>query len=238
MKNPIYILLVFPFFIQGQTHSVDFITGIDYSFRILGSDNQISEFIVDQRDMSENARINFRLGVHYNFQFKERLHLRTGLRLVNQGYNGQTLETLKWPNQHDGQGGWDPSIPGEYDKLSIDYNYYFLELPFSLRHELSNRKLQLFYELGFAPSMLLRSVTKIKLDGETQSSASNSVSSTEDTNLQLLGLVSVGLNYKLCKRWRVFIQPQFRYHVTKLVAESIKEKLYGIGIDFGTRYKF
>ena len=90
---------------------------------------------MESRDQTETGKLNWRIGFNYNRRLTSRIFLRTGLRLASVGYKGEKNTDLRWPSEHDGNGGWvaDPTLPRELANLI--YDYWFVEMPIVGRFE-------------------------------------------------------------------------------------------------------
>ena len=238
MKTKIFlILLIIPAFAFSQVKStIDFVSGIEYSYRILKTTNDelITNVILDNRE-GETGKINFRLGFNFNQRLSEKIFLKSGVRLASVGYKGEKRTGLIWGSEIDPNLGYqlDPNLPHESQFI---HDYWFIEIPIIGRYEFNNRKITPFIEAGISPNVYITSKTKIKTD------ISSNVEFYDETKLNFNRMhlavnLSFGLNYQLSPKWILFGQPVFRYHFTKLVEAPIKEYLYNYGIELGARMK-
>lgn len=216
--------------------SIDFMVGIEYAYRHLktSSTDNIIVGILENRDLKESGKFNWRMGVNYNRKLISKLFLKTGLRLASIGYKGEKRTGIRWPSENNG-GIWvlDPSLPHE---IQVVDNYWFLEIPVAARIEFSEKKWNPFFELGLAPSVYLTTKTKTITDIDT---SINFLKNNHPgfNKVQLAGFVSMGLNYTLNEKLQLFGQPIIRYHLTKLVNAPIKENLFNYGMEIGIRKK-
>ena len=60
---------------------------------------------------------------------------------------------------------------------------------------------------------------------------------TISKRLDILGLVSFGVNYSLIYKFKLVGQPEFWYQITKLVDAPISEHLFNDGVEIGIRRK-
>ena len=220
--------------------SVDIVGGTDNAFRTLqsSSDNAIYSNIIEGRNSDETAKLNWRSGVHYNVSVAKNLYFKSGAQVSRFGYNGPELNGLKYPNQHDGDGGFDPdAYSGESSSVSFNYHYFFVEMPITVRYEIPAGKFSTFLELGAIPSAFLISQSTVSTD----LGATNAVIPEADTRfnrLHVFSVVSVGVNYDATKAIQLFAQPILRYDLVALADAPIKEHLYSLGLEFGARRMF
>jgi len=232
----VILILIIPFLGFCQINqSIDFVNGIEYSYRNLATSSQdeIMRVIVESRDQTETGKLNWQIGFNYNQRLTNRIFLRTGLRLASVGYKGEKNTDLRWPSEHDGNGGWvaDPTLPRESQLI---YDYWFVEMPIVGRFEMTKKKLSPFIELGILPSYYMTTRTTQKTDIGTDSQFENG--DVHNFNrVHFVGFLSFGMNYSLNDNLQFFGQPAFRYHFTKLADAPIAEYLFNCGIEFGIR---
>jgi hypothetical protein len=232
-KFVIYLIILIPAFGLGQAKSsVDFLAGLDYSYRHLrhSSDEPHLIYIINQRNSFEVSNYGWRAGFNYNKRIDEKYHLKTGLRFASVGYKTLKRDLLLTVEPEEP----DPHMPKE---RQFFYNYWFIEIPIAVRMELNEKKLSPFFEIGFSPSIYIISRKKTKTDIETEIHFQNE-SSLGLRKLHLVGFVSVGANYAISANIQLFAQPAFRYHLTSLFDAPIKGHLYSFGIEAGARRLF
>lgn len=236
MKHLFFVaFFLTPFLTNAQFNSsLDFVAGLDYSFRTLSAEASDStlQSIIDSRNDRETAKLNWRTGFNYNKRLTGNIYLKTGVRLSNLGYKSEYTVAGIWPGEHDGNGQGNPIVTT--DEFKFVYDYWFLELPIAARYELNNKKWSPFIEIGFAPSIFLTGRTEKTQNGETSISYGDPINTGTNT-LHLSGFLSVGVNYTVNNNIQLFGQTSFRYHLTPLADTSITGNLYNYGIEFGAR---
>ncbi len=233
IKTIIIILcLNIPILLTGQgISSIDFVSGIDYSFRTLNTSLQddITQLILDSRD-GDSKKLNWRFGLNYNIKVDKKLYLKTGIRLARIGYKGEKRTGLIWTQSINGSPP-NPNLPSE---VQFIYDYYFIEVPIIGRLDFLENKLTPFLELGISPSLYLRSRTKTITDLSTDVEF-HSEENSAFNKLHFVGNLSLGVNYRINGKYHLFGQTIFRYHLTKTADSDIKEHLYNYGIEVGMR---
>lgn len=238
IKIAFILFLLVPLVSFGQLNSsIDFITGIEYSYRSLNMDPDSSSLpfnIIDLRNNRESGKANWRIGINYNKRLSNRFYLKTGLRLASVGYKGEKQTDLRWPSEIGPWGyQYDPSLPHE---MQLIYDYWFLEIPLAGRYVFLDKKFSPFIEVGISPSYYLTTKTKTITDIGNSTSFSRGGNSPF-TNLHLVGVLSLGSNFTVNEKMQLFGQATYRRHLSKLVNASIKEYLYNIGMELGLRWK-
>lgn len=235
-----FLILSFPFLAFGQTNSsVDFVTGMEYSYRGLStsSKDEIVIGIMENRNDKETGKLNWRAGFNYNRRLSNRFHLKTGIRLASVGYEGEKKTGLRYASEFVTPELWvpDPSLPHE---VQFIYDYWFVEIPLVGRFECTNKKIAPFLELGIAPAVYVTTRTKIVTDLGTDVSFNNGVDAFDFYRFHLVGIFSIGVSFSVSERMQLFGQPTLRYHLTQLVDAPIEEHLFNYGIEIGARRKF
>lgn len=238
MKATLSALLIclLPAFALSQAKSsIDLIAGFAYSYRNLttDSDDAIVIGIMEDRDEEESGKINWRAGFNYNRRLTKNFFLKTGLRMASIGFKGEKVTGLRWPSEHDGNGGWtpDPNLPHEIQRIN---DYWFLEVPVAGRWEFGAQKFTPFIEAGVSPSLYLTTRTKEVTDIGSDVDFRNESDQGVHT-FHLAGFLSFGANYTLSQNLQLFAQPVFRYHLTPLAEEMIETYLFNYGLEVGVR---
>jgi len=92
------LLILLPFLVVSQINSsIDFIAGLDYSYRNLStsSDDAIVLGILENRDEKESGKTNWRFGLNYNRKLTNNIFFKTGLRLASVGFEGEKKTELR-----------------------------------------------------------------------------------------------------------------------------------------------
>lgn len=228
----ILFLLSLPILAFSQRNtSIDFITGIDYSYRSLSGNS-----IIEEIRSGETGKMNWRVGFNYNKRISEHLYIKAGLRFASVGYHGEN-RNLRFGNEQDGTGTWipDPSLATE---LQVTYDYWFIEIPVVGRYEFNNRKISPFVEFGIAPSYYLTTRIHQVTNLEQETNFQRGFGNSDYNKIHVVGVLAIGLNYTPNENFQFFAQPTFRYHFSTLVNTPLKEHLYNIGLELGARKFF
>ncbi len=235
MRKIVVLLIgILPVIVTAQSRStIDIITGIDYSYRILNDknvtptfgytfrmlnarSNTIESASAKYRDSIEIPDIGFRGGFNINFRLGKNLFFKSGLRYISNGYKSVKVN--------------DPTLPFEPEyKASIR----FIEVPTGLRYVFYRRKIACFAELGFATSYVLNYKLKTVTDVDTKSEV---IKSADMLDLHFNGIISAGAQTDLNEDIIFFMQPIFRYDLSLLSNAPVREHLYTAGIECGLRY--
>ena len=88
-------------------------------------------------------------------------------------------------------------------------------------------------EVGLSPSIVAG--TRLETITDLETTTGFSFRSSNTRLFHLVGVISVGANYKLNDDWQLFAQPTFRYHPTFGSFGRVKENFWNAGIEAGVR---
>lgn len=227
----LFVLLSISLFGQLRS-SIDFVIGVDHSFRTLSvtDGSEFSMFAVESR-ADDKRRVNWSIGINYRRPLSEKIYLKLGAKLTTIGFITGLQSDLRWPSEYNSQGVWtpDPSLPRE---VFFKNDLWFLGAPFAVGFEHAKKRISFFYELGLTPNFIVaeRSVQVTNLG--TSSEIRRTLGQIKP---QLVATTAFGLVYKMKENISIYIQPTFRYHLTKLVDGLINEHRYSYGVELGFR---
>jgi hypothetical protein len=180
--------------------------------------------------------ISGRFGALYVNQKEGSFTYKTGLNFTIIGEKFG-LSDAQWGTQHNGNGGFDPNLPGEPIRYVVQKSY-FLEVPFLFHFAFrKNTKWTPYGEIGLAGNILVASGFKtINNDGSVVKG--NSTSSLKDDLVFLpSAIANVGLQYEYKPNQFIFVQPSFTVVTTKLNRKiQIHSNMYLFNVEIGARY--
>ena len=216
----------------AQRSFVDVAGGLYHSYRRYASESQPDR--VAGANERNYAILTGHLGLHYTYRLRQRLLVRTGLRISSLGYGTET-SGLRWGSQHDGNGGFDPGLdPNQPSEFTARTERLFLDVPLLLHYGLEGHAWNPYLEVGLLPGIYLTRRVRHEFDRET------TVTYTDETDgavrrLQLGSSVALGVTHPLSSRYAIFVQGAARYQLTPLADGSIREHPFGVGLDLGLR---
>lgn len=227
----LFLLLVLPVFAISQTSaSIEITTGAHFS-----------DFT--HKLSNTKGRICYDFGMAMTLPTKHaRREWLLGLRFMTYGDKSNS-GGLRWGSQHNGQGGFDPSLPSLETISKVDYRYsqYYLEAPVAFRYYFFDGKMRLFVQGSAGPSVYLtyRNARNLELkDGTSQSF----VQTGNDGNIRRLNAVaglSLGMELPMSSKLSVNLNPQAQTQLLSIASNSTTgAKWYAYGIRAGLRYRF
>ncbi len=212
MKNLVWLSLLLVFLMTNlsaqKKAAVDLIFGVDYTNRT-NTENSGFEFTDDNgNSLPTNSKIvgnpNVRFGMNFNHEVGKKIWLKTGVRYTRLGYS-----LVQDANQF--------SIFEDVE-IKEKVNLSFIEIPLLLRYEFDNKKWSPFVEIGVASNYYIRSklTSTFKSSSPTRNDKYTRTNKVESVHQwQFSGIVSLGYQYQLNDRFRLMIQPVFRYFLTE-----------------------
>lgn len=199
------------------------------SIGILGSFDYTYRFIDTKIYSKESGKLNYRLGIDYDGKISNKCWIEAGVRYASVGYKIDE-KNIKWGSEYDTTTGmWIPN-PDLPHKLTSYYDYLFIEIPVSLRYQLSKSKWNPYFIIGISPDIYI--ATKVKNVTELYTT-----NNTEKTfyfkKLNFSAIVGFGFDYAITQYYVVFAQPSLRYYFTNIQDQPNGEYLYSFGIELG-----
>ena len=230
MKNSLVLIFAFlPVFVFSQRNAaIETNTGLNFT--------NLSNKILN----STEGRLNYDFGVALAMPMKSRQReWLVGLRFMSYG-DKYDSGNLTWGSQHNGQGGHDPNLPGEnVTSVKQRSNFYYLEMPASIRQNLFNGKARLFLQASAGPSIFLtgRNDNSYELaSGGTQ----NAISATNTSNFRRFNIMTgLGLGFELPigQQLSLQFQPHGQAQLLSITDNTQNDsKWYAFGIRAGVRY--
>ena len=226
-------------------------------FNTLGAGSSIHEQF---NQNSKTGNVNMSYGVRGSYAVSEKLSVRAGVNKVTLDYSTDDVFVLNnayaTPSDQrfalrnvalkdETQGisfvsveefnfAQIPSVISNQIIGSIDQKLGFIEIPLELEYELSNKKLGLRVLGGFSALFLNENEVYSTLNEETTliGSATNINKTSFSANL------GVGFDFKLSEKFKLNLEPTFKYQLNTFNNTSGDFKPYFIGVYSGFSFKF
>ena len=221
MKKMIPLFLLFlPFLAFGQTN-----------FEIYGT-SQFSK--ITEPVLEHNGRVTFGGGMAVSGKFShENLWWVGGVQLSTFGDKQENNE-LRWGSQHDGEGGYDPTIESgsNISGVKFEHTQLFLEMPLGVRYVFLDKNVKLFFQPSLAPSLYLTTrhrQTYTYKDGEKEKSTRTEHFDFRTINLNM-GL-GFGLQIPVSEKTNILIEPQGGIQLLSTAKNGLTDsRLYSFGL--------
>ncbi|MCI4651334.1 outer membrane beta-barrel protein [Phaeodactylibacter sp.] len=191
-------------------------------------------------------RFSKHAGMQVGYQLGQNFRLQSGLAYTEIGrrfkFDG---DDLRWGNQHDGQGGFNPDIPApNIGTVTQNTVHRFVEVPFRLTYLSPGEQVRFYLSGGIAPRIHIQSVNRSRHElpdngGVERDSAPISLVDFDRLQFSILGSAGVEMNLS---GTTFFAGPRIQFQ--QLTGES--ESLTGpnafelgymqLGLEFGVRF--
>jgi hypothetical protein len=226
-------------------------------FNTLGAGSSIHEQF---NKNSKTGEVNMSYGVRGSFALNKKLSVRTGVNKVTLGYSTDDVFVLNnvtaTPSDNrfalrnvdlkeDAQNtsfvsgeafnfAQVPAVISSQIIGSIDQKLGFIEVPLEMEYELSDKKLGLRVLGGFSALFLNENEVYSTLNGDSRliGEATNINKTSFSANL------GVGLDFKLTEKFKLNLEPTFKYQLNTFNNTSGNFRPYFIGIYSGFSFKF
>lgn len=191
-------------------------------------------------------RFSKHAGMQVGYQLGQNFRLQSGLAYTELGRRFQIDgDDLRWGNQHDGQGGFNPDIPApNIGTVTHNTVHRFVEVPLRLTYLSSGEPTRFYLSGGIAPRIHIQSVNRSRHElpdngGVERDSAP--ISGVDFDRLQFSILGSAGVEVNLGQT-AFFAGPRIQYQQLTGESESITgpnafELGYvQLGLEFGVRF--
>lgn len=201
----------------------------DYNYRSLkNNDNKpFTDVVIESRNKTEIAKFGYTTGINLLFNCFKNWSLETGLQYSNNGYQTRKQNLVF-------------EIPNETSPSTAKfiYSYQYIGIPVKARYSFGKKNVRGFAAIGVLTNFLINEQTKIKLgylNGKEETKTEQNNSDLQP--ISILPVVSVGIDYKICRKMHLVAEPTFRYSLSKLKIAPISENLWNIGLNVGLYYE-
>jgi hypothetical protein len=163
----------------------------------------------------------------YHYQLSPKFRLGTGIQYDRRTYQLNTWSNLRWGNQHDGRGGFNPLLPSG-EKLDGYLISHFAGVPLNVSYTPGRGSLRPYFGLGVTPGIHLSQ--KRRINGERITAQ---YPNPESGKFHLFGQVMAGLSISLDDHWSIQAQLAVERDFTALETSFLNEKLYGAALQLG-----
>lgn len=188
----------------------------DYSYRRLKSDVE-NRFVADVLDTVELAKFGFTTGLNAIYRFNAKLSISIGLLFADKG------ERLK--------NGSIPTIVGYTN------HYYYLDIPFKVNYNLTDKKNILYVTAGFSGNLFLNARSTYKYESSIDKIVQKNDFDVEKMTFSMNA--GLGINCPMNKTSFFKIETLYRESITPIINNApIKRNLFSIGINLGFYHCF
>ena len=236
MKQFLFFLaIIISFAVQGQNNKptkkilIGFNFSPDYNFRTLKNSNGESsaDVTIKNRNDIETPKFGYTTGMNVGIIVSQRLGLETGIQYSDKGYKTKIQDLVYFPPS--------PSSP---KKAHFIYAYQYVGIPFKAKFYFGKGNVRFLSSIGLMTNFLLnvKQTTIVEYsNGKTEKNTQSTTSSFKKVDIS--PIVSIGIDYKLNKKFHLLAEPTFRYGVIKTKSAPVTENLWNAGLNIGIYYE-
>jgi hypothetical protein len=226
MKKLIILIFIFGFNQVTKAQDKSLSVGLGGSFDKRLNDYSENPWFGFDHQFSDISEFSF--GIQFNYQFNEKIGLRSGISYSRKGY--KLIYAWITPNGIDGSG--DPSIPLE-SKFRLNY----IDIPFGIYYQVvTNNRYTLSPSIGIMNSINIGESEISEMgDGTTNQTNFNSFNTKPYVLGARLGLIN---NFNLSDKVFISLEPYVMYNFSKLNDTDINKSDLTFGGCLSVNYKF
>lgn len=229
MKNlTLFLFALLPAFAFSQTQKfMELYATPNYSYRT----NSIT---------SDQGRVGYNFGLALSGPLKtDRLHWIAGLQFSTFGSKNKS-DGLRWGTQHNGEGGFDPSLPGEsVTRVSFRNAYFYFEMPLGVRYFLTQGKVKFFVQPTANPALFLTQRTDAEYSYSDRPDEQNTTTGNSGNfrTLNLHAALGAGIEFPLSDKLSLQFMPQAGIQAFSAAKNSTTgSRLYSVGFRAGLKF--
>ena len=231
----LFLTIIVSFKVQGQNNKpiqkilIGFNFSPDYNFRTLKNRNGESsaDFTIKNRNDIETARFGYTTGINVGIFASQWVGFETGIQYSDKGYKTKNQDLVYFPPS--------PSSP---TKAHFIYAYQYIGIPFKAKFYFGKGNVRFLSSIGLMTNFLLnvKQTTIVEYsNGKTEKNTQSITSSFKKVDIS--PIVSIGIDYKLNKKFHLLAEPTFRYGVIDTKSSPVKENLWNAGLNIGIYYE-
>lgn len=224
----------------GQSKmSYDFVVASGYSFRSLIADNDTAKLIIKGRNSVEKPYIALKGGLAANYNLNQ-FSVGLGIFLSKKTYKLIPQTNYIIPYNLDplyGNNGTNNTSLVRLDEIFFTYNYYYCDIPLTIRYNLINKKSKFYIFSGVETNIYVSSNNKTVIKytgGSKRKSTDKNKSEMNAFNLSYVG--GIGFQYFLNDKLGIKIEPYYDRNLFSIIDAPVKEYLYATGINITLTY--
>lgn len=207
----------------------------DYSYRRLHSNNPDHDFVINQLNDWEEPAFGYTTGLSVRYLVNKKFELESGLQFSDKTFN---LDIDRDDFETPDNGLYQPDDPAIPERLTTNYHFYYLEVPFKLNYHFYQKRIRMYVSAGVSADFAIdtKSKTTMKYRDRTES-IERSNNGGDYNKICLSGLVGFGAETALFKRFGIRIEPVFRYSFSPIDDFMENENLYSAGLNLVLFYQ-
>lgn len=201
----------------------------DYCFRYLKGDAS-SQSTIHFRDSMEYAKFGFTTGLIIIYDLNQKIKIETGLLFSDKGERSKKYRNIISTGP--------PDQPYPINVYFINH-YQYIDIPVKITYNIIGSKSTIFISSGISSNLFFKDRSKGFMemsDGSIRKRGGDSLIGVKQLNFSLLA--GIGLDYNIKNRFKIRIEPIYRYSFTPSNNKQPKSFLYSFGTNLGIFYNY
>ena len=184
----------------------------------------------------------FAAGFTVGKKINQRFTLLGGLSFTSLG-DSYYANQLRWGSQHDGEGGFDPTIPTGEDiqSVKLNYNYFFVNARIGLNTYLNKGRFRVFVYPFMESNIYLTNNRQMEvehIDGSIENRPTEKNITTDFRTLNFSAGLGLGLEAALSSRVQLYLMPNTSY-MLRGMSKSAPDgaRYWNLGGTLGVHYQ-
>lgn len=203
----------------------------DICYRTLSSDENGTpyDYVLQHRNEMEIPQFGYTAGLNICYNITRSFGVETGIQYANRGYR----------TEPQGVQAIDPVIPLDPfipQRIRYIYDWYYMDIPLRVNLALGKRKLRLLTSVGVTTNVLVAATQTNVAEFADRTTRETKPSVYDYNTINISPTISVGMDYRVCGRMNLRVEPTFRYGVLQIIDAPITGHLYSGGLNVGVYY--
>lgn len=211
----------------------------DICFRTLQNTDGSSttDMIIDLRNDNESPKFSYSTGLSFCYNLTRHWGIETGLQYSNKGFKFVNSDPT-FSDQIDPRYGFIYTPQGPTPtKITFIYNFNYLDIPLRTIFTVGNRKVRFISSVGITTNILISATNTSIVEYENADTDRKTQEQGYDyKTVNFSPTASVGIDWQLCDKFNLRVEPTFRYGLLKIIDAPITEYLWSGGLNLTCYY--
>lgn len=208
----------------------------DICFRTLEKTDGSStnDWIMDLRNDGESPKFSYSTGLSLCYNLTRHWGIETGLQYSNKGF-AFVNSNPTFGSQIDPRYGF---IYGDsITKITMLDNFNYLDIPLRTIFTVGSRKVRFISSVGITTNILINATNTSVVKYENGDTDRNTQEQPYDyKKVNFSPTVSIGIDWQLCDKFNLRVEPTFRYGLLKIIDAPITAYLWSGGLNLTCYY--
>lgn len=211
----------------------------DICFRTLQNTNgsSTSDLIIALRDDNESPKFSYSTGVSLCYNLTRHWAIETGLQYSNKGFKFVKANPTFSDQIDPGYGFIYTQNSPTPTKITFIDNLNYLDIPLRTIFTVGNKNFRFIASVGVTTNILINATTTSIIEYESADTERRTQEQGYDyKTINFSPTASVGIDWQLCDKFNLRVEPTFRYGLLKIIDAPITAYLWSGGLNFTCYY--